>query len=101
MTLIARLCPGGPNASSPRSLTLERGEPLACLKIRLNHNTRVRLPRGGRGCARDHSPGEWAFDRVRLLIGTALRSMIWRAGIELLTADGLGTSEVMRRAGIS
>jgi len=27
--------------------------------------------------------------------------MIWRAGIELLTADGLGTSEVMRRAGIS
>src|SRR5512132_2224007 len=46
-----------------------------------------------------------AVDRVRLAAITADRNApqkhVWRASIVLLTADGLGTTEIMRRAGKS
>jgi transposase len=46
-----------------------------------------------------------AADRARLRAVVADRNSpqkhVWRARIVLATADGLGTSEIMRRAGVS
>jgi DNA invertase Pin-like site-specific DNA recombinase len=46
-----------------------------------------------------------AHDRQRLAVIVADRNSphkhVWRANIVLLTADGCGTAEIMRRTGVS